>query len=180
MSATSLRKPTSAIVNALKTVIQAIQLPNTFNPAGAAFGRVELFDTENLVEAFQNLLVSEQRVCIIVPLDEKFKTESHNIKLIVARTIPIAILISDRVIGNRSTALWGDDKTPGAFGLTELVLPAVTGQLIANPNGVRCEPSSTAVMTVRDTEKKLPARVTVCLEVECVGGRLEAAVSPVT
>lgn len=179
-AATSYRQPTSAIVKALQTIIMALQLPADPFGGGVAFGRVELFDSENLVEAFQYLMITDQRVCVIVALDERHEVECQAMKMIVRRHLPVALLISDRVIGNRKQALWGDGvKTPGAFGLAELVLPAVTGQLLANPSGVVSEPTSTSVMTLKDAEKKLPNRVTVALELNCRGGRLEAAINPV-
>jgi hypothetical protein len=172
------RRPTSAIVTALSTQITALQVTAPFTP-GAAFDRVELFDSEDLIAAFQYLLITQQRVCVIVPLTERHEALAQNMKLIVKRSLPVALLISDRVIGNRKTALWGDQKTPGAMGLMELVLPAVTGQLLANPSGVVSAPVSTSVMSVKDTNQKLPNRITVVLELNCRGGRLEAATSPV-
>jgi hypothetical protein len=54
------------------------------------------------------------------------------------------------------------------------VLPAVTGLLLDNPGGVVGEPKNVSVLAVRETEKDLPSRVTVCIELECRGGYLEA------
>jgi len=100
-------------------------------------------------------------------------------KLIVRRRLPVVLLISDRVMGDRKAALWGNNLTPGAMGLAELVLPAVTGQLIANPAGVVSEPQNTSVMTLKDTDKKeLPNRIVVAMELQCRGGRLEATLDP--
>ncbi len=165
---------TAAILAALQEAVGAVQLPDAFAPPGPAFGSVQMFDSENLVEAFQYLLITEQRVCVIVPLDANWEAESKQQRLVTRRTLPVALLISDRVIGNRQTALIGDAKTPGAMGLKDLVVPAVTGQLIANPNGVISLPVHESVMAIKDTAKKLPNRITIVLELNCRGGWLEA------
>jgi len=170
MSAENHRRKTSEIVGAIVDLLTALE-----SGGEAVFGRVELFDSENVVEAFRYLLVTEQKVAVVVPLDEEFETVISGLKLIVKRWLPVAILVSDRVLGKRKEALWGNDETPGAMGLMELALPAVTGLLLPNPAGVAVEPRSVSIMTIKDTEKEMPMRVTVCLEVECRGGWLQAA-----
>jgi hypothetical protein len=177
--AASYRRPTSAIIAALKDIVTALQLPDGFTTPGPAFGQVVLFDKANLLEAFNFLLLSKQRVCVIVPMTETFETESKNMKLISRRQLPVSILVSDSVVGNRATAFLGDAKTPGASGLAELVLPAVVGQLLPNPSGVVSEPLNISVMDIKDSKEKLPNRITVVIEITCRGGRLEAAANPV-
>lgn len=255
MSASNHRRPTSEIVNAIVAVVTALKLADTVTPA---FNRIELFDSEDLVAAFQFLLITEQRVCVVVPLTEEFDNVFSGLKLTVKRRLPLAILCSDKVLGSRKEALWGlpaEDpiapdsfelggngnfvatwtglevgarylwtpganeigyeggpatldalngaavftaesadaqassapvgvftgslvpvgaSTPGAMALAELVLPLVAGPLLANPKGLVCEPQRITILTVKDTEKQLPSRVTVALEVECRGGWLEA------
>jgi hypothetical protein len=181
MAATSHRRATPEIVAALQAAVTAVTwVPVAGADAAAVFDRVELFDDEDLVEAFRYLTVTEQRVCVIVPLDEQFETAVDKRKLIVRRMLPVALLMSDRVLGDRKQALWGDlaadgsQTTPGAMGLMEMVLPAVTGLLLPNPKGVVVEPARGEVMAVKDTEKDLPSRITVSLELHCRGGYLEA------
>lgn len=186
MNATSHRQPTAAIVNKLMALVQAI----TWTPGGtgtqavAAFDRVALFDSEDLVEAFRYVLITEQRVCVIVPMPEQFESVFQVRKLTVKRALPVMLLVSDRVLGNRTQALWGDVQpdgtatTPGAMGLAEMVLPAVAGLILAAPAAVIGEPKSLTVLRVKDTEKDLPARVCAGLELECRGGYVEATDLP--
>lgn len=184
MSATSYRRPTTEIIAEIERRMRALKV--SADPgAAAAFDRVELFDAEDLVEAFRYLLITEQRVCVIVPLTEEFETQIDGLKLVVTRSLPVAVLMSDRVLGSRKAALYGraagDDGTGaelGAYALLELALPELTGLLLANPNGVMGEPQSDSVLSVRDTEKNLPNRVCVALELRCRGGRLEGKVGP--
>jgi hypothetical protein len=169
-------QPIGTIAAALQTAVKAAQMIAPFN--GPAFGNVALFDSENLVAAFQYLLIVEQRVCVIVPLEERWENISKQGRLITKRVLPVMLLVSDRDIASRQVALYGDNTTPGAFALRDLVLAAVTGQLISNPSGVICEPASCCVMSVKDTEQKLPNRITVGLEVNCRGGWIESQLDP--
>ena len=166
---------TGDIATALKTQVQAVKLADN---ATAAFQRVEMFDSESLLEAFQMLLISEQRICLIVPLTENWQTEVQTRKLITRRTVNFALIISDRIIGKRSTALYGDGTaaTPGAHKLVAFTLPQVTGQLLPNPNGVVSTPKLADVMIVKNEKEKqdLPGRAAVMLELECKGGWIEA------
>lgn len=154
----------------------------------AAFQSVKLFDTADLPAAFTELMENQQRVCFIVPDLEQFEAVlSGSTKLQVRRRLPVALLISDRVTGNRLAALYGaaaTDKLPaiaGAEPLKEIALAAVTGQLINGEPGkgnVLCSPTTSTVLTVEDAKRKLPGRACIELDLECSGGTLEAATGP--
>ena len=167
----------ATIAAALKAQVAAVKLADGVTPA---FARVELFDSESLTDAFQQLLVSEQRVCLIVPLAEHFETEVKQFKLITRRTVPFALLISDRVIGKRNDALFGTANNPGAYNLEALTLPLVTGQLLPNPNGVICTPTGSDVMIVKSEKEKAnhPGRAAIALELSCAGGWMESKTGP--
>ena len=166
------------IAVALKAQVQLVKLADAATPA---FQRVELFDSESLLEAFQLLTISEQRICLIVPLAEHWQTEVQTRKLLTRRTVNFVLLISDRVLGKRTTALYGDGTTatPGAHKLTAFTLPLVTGQLINNPNGVVSAPTTADVVIVKNDKEKqnLPGRAAVAQELECKGGWIEAALA---
>jgi hypothetical protein len=181
--AISNRQPTTAITAALQAILSALQVTIGTNAPVAAFSRVELFDSESLLEAFQLLAISEQRICLVVTLDEHFQTTNRAQTLITTRELPVALLVSDRILGDRTTALYGDDTTPGAWGLLELVLPAVMGMLIAPApplSGVTSEPVNASVLIVKNQKEKqnLPGRAAVALELHCRGGNLQAALGP--
>jgi hypothetical protein len=169
---------TGDIATALKTQVQLVKLADNTT---AAFQRVELFDSESLLEAFKILTISEQRICLIVPLTEHWETETMTRKIITRKTVNVALLISDRVLGNRTTALYGDgtNATPGAHKLVKFTLPLVIGQLLNNPNGVVSVPTSADVIIVKNEKEKqnLPGRSAVALELECQGGWIEAALA---
>lgn len=182
--AISTRQTNAAIINALVAAVQGV-VWQAGPPAVPAFERVEFFDVEKLAEAFQFLLITEQRVCVIVPLEERFSSAINSPgKLVVTRELPVVLMISDRVFGDkkRQVALLGDNTTPGAQGLMELTLPSVTGMLLQPANGasgIKCIPRSAVVMTVAGKEQaKLPGRLCMAVELECTGGTLTAGVGP--
>ena len=179
-AATNNRQPTTAILNQLVTQMQNLQVTIGAAAPVAAFDRVELFDSESLLDAFQLLTISEKRICLVVVLEEHFTTVNRGQTLISTRQLPVALLIGDRQMGSRVEALYGNANTPGAYGLVELALPAVTGMLIAPPNGVTCEPVSCSVLIVKNQKEKqnLPGRAAVALELHCTGGNLQANLGP--
>lgn len=179
--ATGHRRGVTAVVTEIKTRIAALMFAAGVLPwsGTAVFERVELFDSERLEDAFRYLTIAEKRVCVVVPLVEEFETviNAQQRKILVQRRLPVIVLCSDRLMGDRKGALYGTTgaaATPGAYALADLVLPAVTGQLLANPGAVVSVPKTLSPITVKDTEKTLAGRVTVGLELDCTGGWLEA------
>lgn len=171
--ATNHRRSLPEILAALQAQVEAVQWEGQ-----PAFGSVQLFDVTSLEQAFQELIASQQRVCFIVPDDEAFEPKLQAGKLLITRRLPVALLISDRVLGSRQKALYGDGlNTPGAFALAELCLAAVTGQLLDKPNGVQCVPKTSAVLHLDNPTASLPGRSCVELDLECTGGTLEATLA---
>ena len=184
MPSTNNRRSVTEILSALKSALESAQ----WTPAGggpvAAFQKVKLFDLAQLADAFSELLVSEQRVCLLVPDAEKFESALQgNTRLLIKRTLPVALLLSDRVVGDRQQALHGAEASggsvavAGAFPLQEIALAAVTGQLLPNPKGVVCRPVTATVLDVQDTKRKMPGRACIELDVECTGGTLDATIT---
>lgn len=179
--ATTNRTPTAALVQQLLANVTALKLADGVTPA---FGQTRLFDQESLVEAFKWLALADQRVCVIVPGDEHFEEKAgHGTKLVITRMVPVLLLISDRVLGDRVTALYGNPAAQppvlGAYGLHELVLPVVTGQLVTAPAKAVSVPISSSLFVVKDKQQtNLPGRSAIALEVQVRGGVLEANIGP--
>lgn len=175
--ATNNRQPTTAILAELKARLTALKLADNVTPA---FSRVELFDCESLLEAFTLLTIADKRICVIVPTDETFERRPGDQIMVITRLLPVTLLISDRKLGNRTAALFGDGTDLGAYGLLELALPVVTGRLLENPNGVTSAPAHASVLIVKNEKEKqnLPGRAAVALELHCRGGSLQAQLGP--
>jgi len=162
-------KTTVEIVTALTAGLTAVQWSGE-----AAFQSVRRFDSDDLERAFRELLLYQQRIALVIPLGETFESEARGAQLLIRRVRPFGLLLSDRVLGKREESVFGGATTPGAYGLLEAALPAVVGQIIDNPNGVRSDPTSAQPLTLVDAEHQLPARAAVLLELECRGGWYEA------
>ena len=184
MPATNNRRSVTEILNALKSALESAKWTPEGGSPMPAFQKVKLFDLAQLADAFSELLMSEQRVCLLVPDAEKFESALQgSTRLLIKRTLPVALLISDRVMGDRQAALHGAAGTgslpavAGAFPLQEIALAAVTGQLLPNPRGVVCRPVTATVLDVSDAKKKMPGRACVELDVDCAGGTLDAPIT---
>jgi hypothetical protein len=186
MSAESTRRSVGEILAAVKAALVAAQWTPPDSDPTAAFQDVKLFDVADLVAAFEELMASKQRVAFIIADSEQFQTATDGLKVIMTRRQPVAILISDRVIGNRVTALYGDltanPPVLGAEGLKEIALAAITGELIAAADGmeaVHCTPIESEAGRSEDVKKKTPGRSYVELDMICTGGTLEADLTSV-
>ena len=184
MPATNNRRSTTEVLTALKTALEVARWTPEGGSPTVAFQKVKLFDLAQLDDAFSELLMSEQRVCLLVPDAERFESALQgSTRLLIKRTLPVALLISDRVVADRQAALHGMVGTgsmpavAGAFPLQEIALAAVTGQLLPTPRGVVCKPVTATVLDVQDTKKKMPGRACVELDVECTGGTLDALIT---
>lgn len=175
------RTPTVTILNAIVAALEALEWTPAGGAAEPAFQSVKLFDLNSLPDALQHLLVSQERCCIVVPDDERFtpRVQSQR-RILLTRTLPVAIFLSDRILGDRQAALIGNATSPGAYGLVELVLPVLTGRLLAPPAGVNCVPTTCAVLNLQDGAQKLPGRSALELDVECTGGTIDAQLDPGT
>lgn len=177
-SAQAYFKSVPVILAALKDQLANVKLADNVT---AAFERLEIFDEENLVEAMKLLLVGDQRCCFIIPLTARWDNVANENPRTVRRILPVVLLISDVVIGDRNQALFGKGADlAGAYGLSALALPAVTGQLFENPAGVIVLPTNESVMIVREEGGgSSSGRAAVALELECQGGWLRAQLSRV-
>jgi len=180
MPATAQRRSATEIAQALVSALAPLQWAPAGRPPEPAFERIELFDMAALPRALGELLATEDRIAVVVPGQERFsaRIEAPH-RLVITRVLPAAILIADRVLGDRQAALYGSDANPGAVGLLELALPAVVGQLLPNPGGVVCQPVTAAIfdLAAGDPEAS-PGRAVIELDIECSGGTLAASLGP--
>lgn len=167
-------RPPNDIVSELVSRLQALQWTPDSGPAEPAFGSVLPFDSTDLADAFSTLLASKQRVALVVYTGESYETE-RGIRLSVRRTVSVSLVISDRVIGKKNHATFGGPTNPGAIRLVSLVLPAITGRIIPNPEGIDCVPVRADLLDIDETTKKLPNRVACLLDLDCFGGAIDSA-----
>ncbi len=165
-------RTTTDIVTALIAALQALTWTPTGGSPEPAFGRVARFDSTDLEAAFAELLLSEQRVALVIYLGDRYEPDIRG-TVAVRRVVDLAVLVSDRRIGKRQEAVYGTATNPGVLGLKDLVYPAVTGRLIPNPDGVDLEPTSAELIELQDRQTKTrnqPGRAVAVIEIVARGG----------
>ncbi len=167
------RRDPLEVLQALQAALAAVPLPPGHGQ-GPLFEAVRLYDLTQMDRALTELLLYQERVACVVPGDESFRAEYRGRLVLLRRDWPVSVLISDRRIGDRTAALWGDGQTIGVVRMVECTLPYVTGQLLRNPAGVRCVPVRWGLMTLSAPEQPEPGRAVALLDLSLTGGRIEA------
>jgi hypothetical protein len=121
------------ILSTVKTVIEAIELPESYGDGVKAFQEVKIYDLEDLLKAIEELLTFKDRVAIMVMDNAQHDTEILGRQLTAKRTIELTVLLADRHWGNRQIALLGSSpegpqETPGAIQLSHLLINGITGE----------------------------------------------------
>jgi hypothetical protein len=101
--------PTVTIIAALRTHLAALPLDpaQTRDSAEKLFQRVGYFGANRLAEAMKSVFAVEQRVCFIVPGGDSHTGQIEGRHLLSKRTTKLALLIADRVLGDKESALTG-------------------------------------------------------------------------
>ncbi len=167
-------RTTTEIIDALVAKLQALQWTPGSGPAEPAFQAVKRFDSTDLAAAFAELLVSQQRVALVVHTGDRFDDAGTGAgQVAVRRVTEVSLVLSDRVLGKRQAAIWGTATNPGCLPLKDLALTAVGGPLIAAPGAVDCVPVHAERLTVEDLKSKQPGREACLLDLECVDTHAE-------
>ncbi len=144
------------IMKPMQAFIATLTLPN----GQIAFEEVRFYAQADLQKALDDLLVFQDRVCLIIPTGN-----SHRSQRIggVLRTIrewsEFVLLLSDRVYGDfNAEALQGTQTNPGTVALADLLTTALTGQQLDNPR-LCLEPGGGEPFHISNAEKaELPGR----------------------
>lgn len=161
-------RATADIITALVAAMNTAQWTPEGGDPEPAFAVVKPFDSTDLPAAFAELLVTEQRVALIVYTGDDFEdANSGPGQVEVRRAAQISILVSDRVLGKRQEAIFGSATHPGALRLKDIALAAVAGPLCAQPEAVDCRPVHAEPLILEDLKKKQPGRVAYLVDLEC-------------
>lgn len=126
--------PTLDVLGALQSVLEGLELPAPF--AGQkAFATVHAYAHENLKAALDDLLIFDDRACLIVPTGTKHTNERDGRVLTSRQETEFVLLITDRVYGGQfeAEAALGNSETPGMIALADLVVAKLAGQSLGLP-----------------------------------------------
>lgn len=159
----------TTIVAALEAVLRTA----TWTPEGGtpelAFGEVERFQTLDIEAACRELAVVRQRACLVVATDENWESQAQDKKYGFAPQCKvqrqISLLITDRAMGDRQAALYGDATHAGGYPLSEIALHTVCGPMTVGGIAVFVAPVRRTPFAVAVDDR--PGRVCVQVELEC-------------
>lgn len=112
------------VLNAVKAYIAALQLEDE---SGPLFDHVQLYDTTELDEAFADLLVRKDRVCLIVPFGDSYNNVVKTNTLRCEGEYTIAFLLADKDTRNGQKAVFGNGDNLGTIGLKDRLVEELTG-----------------------------------------------------
>lgn len=175
-------RSTREILEAIKTALATLNLEQ----GQAAFDRVEIFDLSDYLDAMTRLAMNQERTALVIWTGDEFETNRETVMLTVRRSCAIDIFITERRLDAPVKALTGDPETyqPGVLGLRDLVLPALTGQILASD--AEADPPAELIYLVpqsiergiinAEDKKKFPGRQVLILNLLAVGEWLQVGV----
>jgi len=123
------------------------------------------------------LFVAGDRACFIVHDQERFVSERIARELRVRQERDVSLLIVDRAIANRQTALFGDGvNVVGVLNIKDAILNSVVGLL---QPGIFCKPvHGEQLVLEKKVRDELQGRVAFTLDLCLVGGNVIVDLGP--
>lgn len=120
--------PAKTILAALKDRLAALMLDESGNTE-ALFERVEIYANKRLGEALSDLIITKQRICLIVPTGiERDRVSSGSTTVLRRRWLEVDLLIADRAFyKSAQRAVEGGDKNLGVIELVERLETSLDG-----------------------------------------------------
>ena len=146
---------TESLLKGIKTALEGLRLPPTVEGADSipAFEKVAIYGARDLSAAFADLLIFEERVCLVIPAGDNYTTEWEGRTVVTHQESDFVLLISDRTFGSRIDALEGTAETPGVVALKDRVVSGLFGARLEIP-GVSLVPVSGEPFKLSTFDKK--------------------------
>jgi len=112
---------TNTLLAALKTELESIPHPTISGER--LFERVDYHENKKLREALTDLVISKQRVCIIVPGGDSYSNERQGRVIFSRRVSTLDLLIADRAwTKGGHEAVFGGSKNLGVLKMKDVVV----------------------------------------------------------
>ena len=147
---------TLSILSALKTAIAAINLPSSYAAIAGypkAFPAVEIYAQENLMKAFDDLLIVEDRACFIIPGGDTHDSARDGAVVKTARASEVHLLLTDRDYNRAQAELVGGAEAPGVIALKDILIDALIWKNLSI-HGVLLLPTTGDPMALSDKDKE--------------------------
>jgi hypothetical protein len=139
----SLKLPTLLVTELIERIGTAT-IPEGLTGAGDAIfpeGTVSFYEMDDFADALEKLLLTQDRVCVVVLETMPFSGGVTGQELEVRQSANLSLMFCDRNWSNRQEAMLGGDDNPGVLGLIPGVVEAVLGVL---PSGWVVAPAAEA------------------------------------
>ena len=169
--------PFLTVLSALKTRLASLPLDPLHPEGDKLFENVAYYGANDLPQALTDLLVIQQRVCVIVPSRWMHKNERDRLLMISTRTIEADLFIADRAMTVRDqAALVGGAQNLGILAMADRVVVSLTGTPFTTPDFV-VEPQDGSPVVITQADKKnLPGREAWVQAVSILAGRVRSTV----
>lgn len=143
---------TLTILQTLKAAVQRIPHP-TAAPA-PLFQRVEFYDTEELGKALQELVISEQSVCLIIPRGDHYRNTKEGMSMLSERDTDFEFVLADRAFAQAGAAAkFGGPANVGVIVMKELLVKAIAVDCTLGLAFVALVPTTGAFVSLKDQER---------------------------
>jgi hypothetical protein len=131
----------------------------TLKTGEIAFNEVRYYAQADLQKALDDLLIYDDRVCLIIPSGDNHKNQRIGGVLRTWRESEFVLLLSDRVYGDfDAEALQGTQTNPGTVALKDLLIQGLTASQLDNPR-LCFEPGNGEPFHISNAEKaEMPGR----------------------
>lgn len=110
------------------TRLRAAVIPSGLVLAGQPlFEQVEVYDLTDIADAFEKLLLTGERVAVVVLESVPAKVERSGTNMVTTIRFDIAVMFTDRSLTRREDAMMGGDSNPGCLNLIPSVIEACSG-----------------------------------------------------
>jgi hypothetical protein len=171
-------RDTRAILEAVKTSLANLTI-TIGDKTPKAFGTVEIFDLADWEVAIQKLVISSDRVALVLWGGDSYENNRQITVLSTRRTSKVEILITDYRIDDGVAGQLGDATQPGSVGLLDAVLAELTGVIIdegAGKDAVTLMPAGTERLTITDADQQeSPGRNIISVTFDAVGQWMQVA-----
>lgn len=111
------------IMDALKVRLEAIPLVEGNVGGEKLFQQVAFYRASDIARAFQDLYITKQRICLIVPVNFRHTNDRTRNLLLSVRHLTVDLLIGDRSFDKGATAaLTGGANNTGVMEMVERVI----------------------------------------------------------
>jgi len=157
------------IAEAFVGFLQELTWTDAAGISAAAFQRVELWDSLNLPDALQRLIMSEERFALVVWTGSDWdiiRPADYSMDLSPAgrRTVHLTVIVSDRVIGSHLEAVTGGDANPGCLALQEMAIQVCSGPLFSAEPKAWSRPVTDSLGEVREENSTKRGRAICSIE----------------